>query len=794
VREPQDAWHQPLLGLPGIAARRAELYAAAGLRTRRQLLYHLPVRYRLRPPAGLLAEQLAEQLGEQPAEQRAEQRAESRAAGAPDPAQYRVCALSGTVQRGSLRRRGRHSTVSLNFLCDGGGQVTVLLFNRAYLARSLSRGTRLWVAGRLSGADADHALPRLLAADYEVLDGDERDEEGPARVRAGSRAAGEPAPPLPPLPIYRLPVGVPPRVHRKLLAALLGPEEGARHVRDWRADLPAATAARLDSALDAATSGCTVSRLDLLAALRAIHLPCDLDAARAARQRLAEDEAFALSLEVAGRRRTAEHVAHASLSLDAGRHAQLLAWLPHVPTGSQARVLDTLRADLSDAEAPRPMSRLLQGDVGSGKTLVAFYALLAAVLNGQQAAIMAPTEVLAAQHVRALAALVARGVRSGAWPAGVRPAIAFVAGPGAAPPLPDPADAPLVQILSGAPARSALASGAALLAVGTHGLQSARVRFAALSVTVVDEQHRFGVRQRGRFREKGDRSHLLVMTATPIPRTLALTAYGELDVSVLDELPPGRAPRTTELVDRSAQRALWSALRQAVARGERGFVVCPSIGGKATEAAPLAGADDDADDTSVTQTLGRVRRALGADVAVGCVHGRLPAAERDAALAAFRGGELSVLVATVLIEVGIDVPQATWVVVPDASRFGLATLHQIRGRVGRGALPGRCIVLGPVNAPPARARVAALLASDDGFRLAEQDLALRGPGELLGTRQHGLTDFLALDPVRDVELLAAFRELALHVARPLSGPALAALRLAVFPELELAPEHLLAGG
>jgi ATP-dependent DNA helicase RecG len=328
------------------------------------------------------------------------------------------------------------------------------------------------------------------------------------------------------------------------------------------------------------------------------------------------------------------------------------------------------------------------------------------------------------------------------------------------------------------------------------------VDFARLALAVVDEQHRFGVLQRTRLREKGAAPHLLVLTATPIPRTLALTAYGELDVTLIDELPPGRAPRVTQVVEREGQPALWRELREAVARGERGYVVCPSIGpaGGAARAASadaaqvILDADDDADDHSVARTLTRVRRALGAAARVGVVHGRQRAAERDAALQAFRAGELDVLVATVLVEVGLDVPEATWVVIPDAARFGLATLHQVRGRVGRGGRAGRCILLGPIEQPAARARAEALVASEDGFALAEQDLQLRGPGEVLGTRQHGLPDFCALDPVRDVALLADARREAQAAVGALKEKGLAALRAEVFPTLALRGENLLAGG
>ena len=279
------------------------------------------------------------------------------------------------------------------------------------------------------------------------------------------------------------------------------------------------------------------------------------------------------------------------------------------------------------------------------------------------------------------------------------------------------------------------------------------------------------------------------MTATPIPRTLALAVYGELDVSIIDELPPGRAPRRTRLVEPAGQAALWAELRAAIARGERGYVVCPSI-----ETAADGDADDEGADHSVAATLRRVQARLGPTARVGAVHGRMPAAQRDTVLEAFRRGDLDVLVATVLIEVGLDVPEASFVVLPDPSRFGLAQMHQIRGRVGRSAVVGQCVLLGPLPKGPARERAAALLASEDGFALAEQDLLLRGPGEMLGTRQSGLPDFCALDPARDLALLAECRQAALDLAETLSVPARAALRRAVFPAMALRQENLLAGG
>jgi len=253
---------------------------------------------------------------------------------------------------------------------------------------------------------------------------------------------------------------------------------------------------------------------------------------------------------------------------------------------------------------------------------------------------------------------------------------------------------------------------------------------------------------------------------------------------VLDELPPGRAPRVTRLVEPTGRAAMWEGLGHAVRQGDRGYVVCPSI----------AGGEGEGEDHSVEATTKSVRKALGASVRVGSVHGKLPSAERDAVLEAFRAGEIDVLVATVLVEVGLDVPEATFVVIPAPARFGLAQMHQIRGRVGRGRKGGRCFLLGPLKEGPARARAEALCASDDGFRLAEQDLQLRGPGEMLGTRQSGMPGFCALDPVADVALLADTREAAFAVTRALQPAALARLREAVFPSMELRGENLLAGG
>lgn len=693
-----------LSGLPGVGPRRAESYAAAGLHTRRDLIYHLPHRYRARPTPVPVAELLDGRRG----------------------------AVSVEVLRASLRRRGRRSTVSLLTRDEDGDELLVLLFNRPYLAKSLRRGARLWAAGKVE--IPDEGRPRLLAADYERLP---QPDSGRAVAPNAAPAAGL-------VPIYRLPAGVPPRVHRKAVLAVLA--EGG--LDDWRQPEP--------------------GEPGLAEALGAVHDPSDLETARVARRRLARDEAWALSLQVALRRRVLGSGRGTALTIDGRVHRRLLGHLPHRPTKAQSRVLDELRRDL---RREQPMGRLLQGDVGSGKTLIALYALFAALECGRQGAIMAPTEVLALQHLATLRRVLARAYGADA------PEVALITGGGAA------AERRRV--------REGLADGSLALAVGTHGLAGASVTFADLAVTVVDEQHRFGVRQRVRFRTKGVESHLLVMTATPIPRTLALTAYGELDVSVIDELPPGRSPRTTAYVPAGKQPRMWRLLAGLIAEGQRGYVVCPSIAAGETPGHSV-------EETTVKVCELLSEAGLGANgnpaLRIGAVHGKLPGPERDAVLDAFRSGGLDVLVATVLIEVGLDVPEATFVVLPDPSRFGLATLHQIRGRVGRGEQPGACYLLGPVKGPIALDRLRALCDSEDGFLLAEQDLTLRGPGEVLGTRQSGMPGFMVLDPVVDVELLAATRTPALAAAEELSDEQLEALRERAFPTTRIVGENLLAGG
>ncbi len=453
-------------------------------------------------------------------------------------------------------------------------------------------------------------------------------------------------------------------------------------------------------------------------AVRQAHRPgtaaeCSPDAP--ARRRLAYDELLAhqvtLSLARARRRRAAGR----RTTADGDLCDKALARLRFAPTGAQLRALDEIRADMA---APHRMNRLLQGDVGAGKTLVAFLAMLIAVEAGGQAALMAPTEILARQHAERLAPeAAALGVR--------------------------------VDVLTGrdgsAERRGKLASlaeGRTGILIGTHALFQEEVTFSDLRLAIIDEQHRFGVAERMRLGAKGERADVLVMTATPIPRSLALTQYGDMDVSVLDEKPPGRQPIRTATLPVTRLDEVIDHLRRAVAEGRRAYWVCPLV--QDSEVSDL---------TAATERHAHLQAAFG-DV-VRLVHGQMPSAERDAAMTDFSSGRAQILVATTVIEVGVDVPEAVIMVIERAEWFGLAQLHQLRGRVGRGDAASSCLLLyQPPLTDSGRRRLEILRETEDGFRIAEEDLVMRGAGDLIGTAQSGLPRFMIADLERQTGLLA----------------------------------------
>jgi ATP-dependent DNA helicase RecG len=598
----------------------------------------------------------------------------------------RRAAVEGEIQLTEIAYRGRRQLLCR--IADGSGMLTLRFFHfSASQQQGLARGTRLRCFGEVRrgplGVEMVHPEYRRLFAAAPL-------EETLT-------------------PIYPLTEGVPQGRLRALIGATLRETERGG-LTDW---------VSADAALPAGLP-------DLQEALSYLHAPprqaqlAELAAGRhPAQRRLAFEELLAHHLALRLRKRVLQTEAAAPLADEAGLARRLLAALPFALTTAQTRALADTEQDLKGAV---PMVRLLQGDVGCGKTVVAAAAAARAAGSGAQAALMAPTELLAEQHWRSL----------NAW---------FT-------PLGEP-----VALVSGSqPARTrksaleAIARGEIRVVVGTQALFQEGIEFAHLALVIVDEQHRFGVQQRLKLSEKGQKAgrlpHQLIMTATPIPRTLAMTAYADLDISVIDELPPGRTPVRTVVVPEPRRAQVVARIVAACRAGRQAYWVCP-----------LIEESDELRAQAAEETAARLAEALPG-VQVGLVHGRMPAAERDRAMLAFQGGRIQLLVATTVIEVGVDVANATLMVIENAERLGLAQLHQLRGRVGRGSAASTCVLLyrAPLSSL-ARERLRVIRNSADGFEIARRDLELRGPGELLGTRQTGLAQLRVADLMRDADLL-----------------------------------------
>ncbi len=575
----------------------------------------------------------------------------------------------------------------------------LVFFNQPYLTRVLSAGRRVWVFGspQLSGRGRRGLV--MENPQYEPDDG-----------------GGDPLSVGRVVPIYRKLPGLPPRTRRRLVAGLLD---------DLAPRLPERLPAPLRERL---------ALPPLAESLREAHFPGSAGGAadpalwtdRTSRHlsRLVFEEFLELQVGLARRRAERAAVAGPRLAADEAIRARLRAVLPFPLTGAQRRAIREIGADFRSG---RPMRRLLQGDVGSGKTIVAVLSAILAAECGWQTAFMAPTEILAEQHANQIFGLL-RGTRF---------VPALLTG--------------RVKGRARATLLDQLAGGRVSLLVGTHALLEDPVTFHRLGLIVIDEQHRFGVAQRtalaGKGAPEGLVPHLLVMSATPIPRSLALTLYGDLDVSTLDEKPPGRTPVATRLLPESEREAVFREIEAEIRAGGQAYAVVPLI----EESDRIAAA-------AVEKHADEIRKALPGR-RVGVVHGRLPAEEREKAMAAFAAGQIDVLAATTVIEVGVDVPNASFLVVENAERFGLAQLHQLRGRVGRGARPSRCVFLvGCGASAEARARLGVLAQTEDGFAVAEEDLKRRGPGDFLGTRQSGVPLFRVADLVRDGALLRSARD------------------------------------
>jgi ATP-dependent DNA helicase RecG len=571
--------------------------------------------------------------------------------------------------------------------CDDTGTLRVVWFNN-WARDVLKPGNLVVLCGTVQGRPGRLEMQH---PEFERVEGDEQELVHSGRI----------------VPLYGLTQGITQKWLRTLVRRTL-----ASHAPAVLEVLPAAVRGALP---------------ERRAALLDVHFPAERQNADRARERLALEELFFLQLLLARRRVQAQAgPARVPLERSRGLHERYLALLPFQLTGAQARVLEEIYADL---ESGRWMRRLVQGDVGAGKTVIAAAALFLAVGNGRQGVLMAPTEALAIQHAeRLVAPCAALGVRLGVL-VGSR------------------SERDKDEV------RARMASGDVDLVVGTHAVIQEGVRWARLGLAVVDEQQRFGVLQRGALQRGAERPHVLVLTATPIPRSLALTLFGDLEVSRLDEKPPGRRPVRTHLVPPGKRDDLLGFVRGEIEAGRQAYVVLP-----------LIEESDKVDLRAATDEYERLRAGALAGLRLGLLHGRLPAAEKEKLLADFRRGAVQLLVATTIVEVGLDVANATLMIVHHPERFGLSQLHQLRGRVGRGGAASFCFLLtGAESGDETLERLRQFAATEDGFRIAELDLQHRGPGDFVGTRQHGLPALRVADLAGDGELLQQARTRALEL-------------------------------
>ncbi|MFZ3201981.1 MAG: ATP-dependent DNA helicase RecG [Candidatus Acidiferrales bacterium] len=669
--------NNPVKYLRGVGPQRAAFLEERGIATVGDLLSYLPFRYEDRIRFTPIVEMVPGQTHTVLAE---------------------VAGAGGTVRFTRGRGPVFHVTVR-----DGSGVLHARFFHGAYLEGRLKEKQRLVLHGK---AEIDPYRPGRLEMVNPQIE----------LVGSGENASADSTEVGRIVPVYEALGGISSRMLRRIIYGVLSdfddavPDPLPENIRE-RYRLPTRREALLYAHFPPKNEN-----LDLLNDFRS-----------SAQIRLIFEEFFYYQLALALRRPREHRLPGIAMRIREDKiRGALKRILPFKPTAAQKRVLAEIAADL---EQPFPMHRLLEGDVGSGKTIVALEAATIVIENGYQVALMAPTEILAAQHF-----LSARRIFE---PAGYRVEL-------------------IVSRRNRAERARVLervASGEAQFVVGTHALVEEPVQFARLGLAIVDEQHRFGVLQRKRLVEKGASPHVLVMTATPIPRTLALTLYGDLDLSVIDEMPPGRAPVETRWTSDAQLPGVWEFLRREIARGRQAYIVYPVIEESKQEL------------KAATEEYESLAKNAFPKLRVGLLHGRLGNEEKDAVMERFRAGELQILVATTVVEVGVDVPNATVMVIEHADRFGLAQLHQLRGRIGRGVEKSHCILVAPKSiAGEARERIETMIATSNGFEIAERDLKQRGPGEFFGTRQHGDAAFSFAQPLRDRELLELARREAFALA------------------------------
>lgn len=589
------------------------------------------------------------------------------------------CSVRGKVVSCQSNRTGRGLNIFKALISDGSGSIPAVWFNQPFLTTVIKPGQEIYISGKVKN---DYGRPQINAAYYEILDE---------------------AQDFPIIPVYPLTTGLSQKNLRRLMAFAL-----ENHLRFYPDILDIQLKQRYDLC-------------DISYAINNIHYPENREAYLSARRRLAFEELYLFQLSLEQERHADNIEGFIVHKVKTDLVDKIRENLPFRLTTGQQQALNEIFRDM---ERPVRMNRLLQGDVGSGKTVVAVLAMARAIASGYQAAIMAPTEILAEQHFASISkffsgteVIVAR--LTGGTPSGERSSL-----------------------------KEAMLDGTVDILVGTHTLIQEEVEFSRLGLVVIDEQHRFGVRQRAILGNKGIFPDVLVMTATPIPRTLALTVYGDLDLSIISELPPGRKPVKTININKNKRRQVYQLLRKEVNKGCQAYVICP-----------LVEESENNDLKAATALYKELSTEIMPDLRVGLLHGRMKSGEKEEIMHQFQNRQIDILVSTTVVEVGVDVPGATVMIIEEAERFGLSQLHQLRGRVGRGQEQSYCILIGAPRTEESMRRLQAMEKTNDGFEIAREDLLIRGPGEFWGFRQHGLNQLQVADLTRDQQLVEITRKI-----------------------------------